>query len=94
MKLHSLGITLHRCALFGALTVSMLATQVHGAEVDADKALASSVVKIYSTRLNPDLNKPWNRQSPSSVSGSGVVIEGNRILTNAHVALYASQIQV
>lgn len=62
--------------------------------MDADKALASSVVKIYSTRLNPDLNKPWNRQSPSSVSGSGVVIEGNRILTNAHVALYASQIQV
>jgi len=28
------------------------------------------------------------------ISGSGVVIEGKRILTNAHVVLYASQIQV
>src|SRR5207247_1213744 len=28
------------------------------------------------------------------VTGSGVVIEGKRILSNAHVVLYASQVQV
>ena len=28
------------------------------------------------------------------MTGSGVVIEGKRILTNAHVVLYASQVQI
>jgi len=52
------------------------------------------VVKIFSTVRAPDLAKPWTKSSPREVSGSGVVIEGNRILTNAHVVLYASQVQV
>jgi S1-C subfamily serine protease len=52
------------------------------------------VVKIFSTARYPDLYKPWMRQAPSESSGSGVVIEGKRILTNAHVVRYASQIQV
>jgi S1-C subfamily serine protease len=42
----------------------------------------------------PDPFKPWTKQAPSEVTGSGVVIEGRRILTNAHVVLYASQVQV
>jgi S1-C subfamily serine protease len=42
----------------------------------------------------PDLFKPWTKESPTDLSGSGVVIEGKRILTNAHVVLYASQIQI
>ncbi len=63
-------------------------------DIDANKALSNSVVKIFATRVNPDTLKPWNKQSPSNVTGSGVVIEGKRILTNAHVALYASEIQV
>ena len=31
---------------------------------------------------------------PAESSGSGVIIDGKRILTNAHVVLYASQIFV
>src|SRR5258707_14652093 len=31
---------------------------------------------------------------PTEVSGSGVIIDGKRILTNAHVVLYASEVQV
>ena len=42
----------------------------------------------------PDPFKPWTKQAPSEVTASGVVIEGKRILTNAHVVLYASQVQV
>jgi S1-C subfamily serine protease len=34
------------------------------------------------------------KQAPSEVTGSGVVIEGNRILTSAHVVLFAGQIQI
>src|SRR5450631_3675730 len=61
---------------------------------DAAPAIENSVVKVFSTVRHPDLFKPWSKQAPSEISGSGVVIEGKRILTNAHVVLYASQVQV
>lgn len=54
----------------------------------------SAVVKVFATLRRPDLLKPWTKQSPMEVTGSGVVIEGHRILTNAHVVTYASQVQV
>jgi S1-C subfamily serine protease len=57
-------------------------------------AIANSVVKIFSTARYPDPYKPWTKQAPVEVTGSGVVIKGKRILTNAHVVLYASQVQV
>jgi len=53
-----------------------------------------SVVKVFSTVRMPDTFRPWTKQAPQQISGSGVIIEGHRILTNAHVVLYASQIQV
>jgi S1-C subfamily serine protease len=56
--------------------------------------VANSVVKVFSTMRYPDPYKPWTKQAPSEASGSGVIIEGRRILTNAHVVLYASQVQV
>jgi S1-C subfamily serine protease len=54
----------------------------------------NAVVKVFSTLRYPDPFKPWTKQSPSEVTGSGVVIEGKRILTNAHVVLYSSQVQI
>src|ERR1700761_4354473 len=42
----------------------------------------------------PDPFKPWTKQAPSEATASGVVIEGKRILTNAHVVQYASQVQI
>ena len=56
--------------------------------------MENSVVKIFATVRYPDPQKPWSKQAPSEISGSGVVLEGNRILTNAHVVLFASQIQI
>jgi S1-C subfamily serine protease len=56
--------------------------------------LGNSVVKVFSTMRYPDPYKPWTKQAPIDVTGSGVIIEGKRILTNAHVVLYASQVQV
>lgn len=58
------------------------------------RAVETSVVRVFATVRYPALYKPWTRQSPSEVTGSGVVIDGKRILTNAHVVLYASQVQV
>lgn len=54
----------------------------------------NSVVKIFCVKRYPDLYKPWIKQAPSDVTGSGVIIEGKRILTNAHVVSYSTQIQV
>ena len=57
-------------------------------------AVRESVVKVYATMRGPEPIRPWTKQSPRDGSGTGVVIEGNRILTNAHVVSYASQVFV
>jgi S1-C subfamily serine protease len=57
-------------------------------------ALENSVVKVFSTLRRPDPYKPWSKAAPTDITGSGVIIEGKRILTNAHVVGYASQVQV
>ena len=57
-------------------------------------AIQNSVVKVFATMRYPDPFKPWTKQAPSEVTASGAVIEGKRILTNAHVVLYASQVQI
>jgi len=69
------------------------ATVPAASEVKSNR-VENSVVKIYSTVRLPDLGKPWTKQAPKEITGSGVVIEGKRILTNAHVVLYAGQVQV
>jgi S1-C subfamily serine protease len=53
-----------------------------------------SVVKVIVTKRAPDFFRPWTKAAPEQAAGSGVVIEGNRILTNAHVVLHASQVFV
>jgi S1-C subfamily serine protease len=58
------------------------------------REIENSVVRVFATIRTPDLAKPWTKQQGREVSGSGVVIEGRRILTNAHVVLYAAQIQI
>jgi S1-C subfamily serine protease len=62
-------------------------------EAKADP-VENSVLKVFTTARYPDLYQPWTKQAPNEFTGSGVVIEGKRILTNAHVVLYASQVQV
>jgi S1-C subfamily serine protease len=54
----------------------------------------NSVVKIFATVRFPDPYRPWTKESPADQTGSGVVIKGKRILTNAHVVSYASQVQI
>ena len=58
------------------------------------RAIESSIVKIYTTQAAPDYFTPWRLLTPSQSSGSGSVISGNRILTNAHVIADASYVQV
>jgi S1-C subfamily serine protease len=60
---------------------------------DADDArVRQSVVKIISTLRQPDPFRPWDKGTPQEATGSGVVIAGKRILTNAHMVNHASQV--
>jgi S1-C subfamily serine protease len=63
-------------------------------ESDSLGQIENSVVKVFANVRLPDPFKPWTRQAPTEVTGSGVIIDGKRILTNAHVVLYASEVQV
>lgn len=60
----------------------------------ADKNIKKSIVKIYTTRVRPVYYNPWHLNAPTSSSGSGCIIKGGRILTNAHVVGDHTFIQV
>ena len=59
-----------------------------------DDPLQKSLVKIFTTMQEPNYYEPWRIGSQGNVSGSGCVISGNRILTNAHVVSNAIFIEV
>ncbi|MEQ1824435.1 MAG: trypsin-like peptidase domain-containing protein [Pirellula sp.] len=79
-------------------TIALLGISCGSVAVRADDSAVSdtkaSVVKLAVTQRNPDFNRPWNKANPNDISGTGFVIAGNRILTNAHVVRYGSQIYV
>jgi S1-C subfamily serine protease len=79
------------CSVNASLTPRAAA---RAADSDQAPAIENSVVKVFATMRYPDPFKPWTKQAPSEVTASGVVIEGKRILTNAHVVLYATQVQI
>ncbi|MBN2816030.1 MAG: trypsin-like peptidase domain-containing protein [Campylobacterales bacterium] len=61
--------------------------------VFAHSAIKESIVKIYTTAKVPNYAIPWN-SSIKRAHGSGSVISGNRILTNAHVVANETFIEV
>ncbi|GAC1449450.1 MAG: S1C family serine protease [Isosphaeraceae bacterium] len=63
-------------------------------EKEQEGLIRDSVVKITVSLRAPDPLHPWTKQTPRDASGTGVVIEGKRVLTNAHVVTHASQIFV
>lgn len=53
-----------------------------------------SVVKIYSVYNSYNFHEPWQLNGQEARQGSGAVISGHRILTNAHVVSDATFIEV
>lgn len=76
-------------ALFLAMLLSFSYSQAW-----ASDDIRNSVVKVLTTQRLPDMFRPWTKQSPRDVFATGVVIEGNRILTNAHAVAFAGQIYI
>jgi len=47
-------------------------------------ACLDSVIKVYCTHVEPNYSLPWQMRHQTSSSSTGFVIDGQRILTNAH----------
>jgi S1-C subfamily serine protease len=61
---------------------------------DRNDPLRRTVVKVFTTTRKPDHYQPWVFGHERASGGSGCVLPGNRILTNAHVVRHAIYIQV
>jgi len=59
-----------------------------------DISIKSSVVKIYSIYADYNYYQPWQKRAQGESSGSGCIIEGKRILTNAHVVSNSTFMQI
>ena len=70
------------------------ALPARAAERAAVAELGQSVVSIHARVRAPDLLRPWKRKDPRTQTGSGVLLEGNRILTAAHVVANAVRVEV
>ncbi len=80
-----------KLAVIVVLTSVLLA---HPAHSRADAKIGDSLVKIYTVQKKPYYYAPWNMLSAKMATGSGCIIEGDRILTNAHVVSDHTFIQV
>lgn len=80
---------------FSAAGLVLLAVAVWPPSVRArDTSISSGVVQVFVYSDPPDLAVPWQTLGTEPFSGSGVIIDGHRILTNAHVVEDAMGIEV
>ena len=56
--------------------------------------IQNSLVRITATEVEPDYRAPWNSGAIGRGVGAGFVIDGQRILTNAHVVSNARYLTV
>lgn len=61
--------------------------------LNANDSVKNSIVKIYTVAKVPNYLTPWNSSIQHS-HGSGSIISGNRILTNAHVVANETYVEV
>lgn len=61
---------------------------------DGDVTTYPQVIRVFATSQDPDFDSPWQALSPSSSTGSAVVIEGGWVLTGAHVVANATFLQI
>ena len=82
-----------RMAVFILLTNLFCGLTTAWAQEDMSR-LQRGVVRIYTVAQEPDYQIPWSPGSTQSGFGSGFIVSGQRILTNAHVVSNANFITV
>jgi S1-C subfamily serine protease len=60
----------------------------------ASPDVREAIVKIYCVENRSDYDNPWNRLGPQTWTGSGAIMSGQRIITNAHVVSDQTFLQV
>ena len=75
------------------LWMVLLGTLFLHANVDQEGITKQAIVKIYTTAKIPNYQEPWS-SSMQRRTGSGAIIEGEYILTNAHVVADQAFIEV
>ena len=72
---------------FSAILIILLfpTILIFSSGVEAAVLPLNSVVKVYTVASPPNYHNPWQNYSEMSGTGSGCIIDGNRILTSAHV---------
>jgi S1-C subfamily serine protease len=70
---------------FPFLLCALLFLAAASAQAQPNERIQTSLVRITATDVEPDYRAPWNSGQIERGVGAGFVIDGQRILTNAHV---------
>ncbi len=82
------------CFVFLIFLHSALPVRGEVASLKQETSLTDAVVKVFVTFNRMDYYRPWQSKGIRAGGGSGAIIKGNRILTNAHVVADHTFIQV
>jgi S1-C subfamily serine protease len=83
------GVT-HKALLSLGLAACLVSGSLPASGADPER----SVVQIFNFSQQPDWGAPWRQGGLRRESGSGFVVKGKKIMTNAHVVSWARQILV
>ncbi len=72
----------------------VLVAAVAAVAASAQDSVRSSIVRVYATQQSPNYSRPWDMYPHESITGSGCIIAGNRVLTSAHVVSDQTFVQV
>jgi S1-C subfamily serine protease len=78
----------------GSGSASETRTAPQGTPLPEGSEPEKSVVQIITAYQEPNWTAPWIFNEPHFASGTGFLIDGNRILTNAHVVAWTKQLLV
>jgi len=79
-----------RFSLWRLVTIAVM----FAAAVGLNAEPMNAIVKVFSVQSRPNFMQPWQNYPQSSATGSGFVISGGRIITNAHVVANQTFVQV
>eukprot|EP00252_Welwitschia_mirabilis_P012102 TRINITY_DN2692_c0_g1_i4.p1 TRINITY_DN2692_c0_g1~~TRINITY_DN2692_c0_g1_i4.p1 ORF type:complete len:755 (-),score=151.93 TRINITY_DN2692_c0_g1_i4:281-2545(-) len=65
-----------------------------GADDVKDSPSMNAVVKVFCVHTEPNFSLPWQRKRQYSSNSSGFIIEGRRVLTNAHSVEHHTQVKL
>ena len=84
-----------RCSTVAFLTLCAMAFGRDGRAIAAEAPdIDDAIVKIYTVSSRTDYRNPWNAGDTAACTGSGCIMKGRKLLTNAHVVSDSTFLQV